>query len=373
MHGLIDISLINGNYHMYAADIFNKKYPEKVVSISKSGENSYTLKVDNEISENVDVRSVHFLFKYLGEYVSELIIGFSSDTRDDYLQKCLEFASRYCTNLRKIDIRSGQDALIKVQNPFYSVTEVRFFMSVFQRHMFNFKGTFPNVQKLQLDWVKIKGDDFFYQQSPKLDKLSVRFGFWLEDENVMKIIEKNPQIQSLSIEKGNATLVKLANEHLPNLETLVLPSVTVDYTDEIHFKNVNTFDIEYVSGGLLNVTFEQLNELTCNIEHFPNWIETIENHPNLRMLKLKNKGGVQNEHIVLMTKKAKHLVEANFNCHRDMQVQTIVNLLNECKHMKKLYLGTRETHQIFMEKLIQNIRDRWTVRRLNDSFLIERK
>ncbi|XP_031632121.1 uncharacterized protein LOC116346300 [Contarinia nasturtii] len=373
IHDLLDMALMNNNYRMIAADIFDRKYENKFVLIVKNS-NSYSLTIDgNTVSHNIKINSIYLLLEYFGELISELYINFSNVMPDKNLEKCIELASRYCEKLRGFSVNGGRNMLRQVKNPFYNVTEVTFHMSEFETHTLSLAKIFPNVQLLQLLAVNIKNDDIFGHSLAKLEHLIISFGIFPGDSKHKKLIAKNHQIRVLNIAYGSATLVEFVSEHLPSLETFILPDdTTVDYTDEIHFKNVKSFEINFVSGGLMNITFERLEEFACDPDEFPNWIETIERHPDLRKLKFHSRDGFEDEYISLLGKIAKNLVEANFNCDNDVQIETIVNLLNECTFMERLYLS--DVSKAFGDKLNVEIQDKWNLNQIkDDAIFIERR
>ncbi|XP_031617060.1 uncharacterized protein LOC116336961 [Contarinia nasturtii] len=360
----IDITVLD---RMHSADNFKKKIANKVVFIQQNVDGTYSICLDGKVGYDIEINLVYVLLEHFGEYISKLVISMPNPKSEGHLKKMVEIASQYCENLLKIFITGGKNIFDVVKKPFYNVTSVELQFSEFETHSQNFKEIFPNIQRLELLWFKIK-DDIFNDHFPKLDYLVIG----MEDRFIGKLIEKNPQIRFLKMGFVSANLVKLASEHLPILETLQLPYDTkINYEGEIHFKNVKHFEINKITGGLLNITFEQLEELKCNSYFFSQWIDTVETNPNLKKLTVKTRDGVDDEYISLLIKIARNLVEASFDCACHTQAETIVKFLKESKHMQKLYLNY--CYSILNELKLQ-IPDNWNLMLLeHEVIFIERK
>lgn len=366
-------------------DIFNKKFGKTVVKIhgyiNHDNISAYNLIVDDKISENIDISSVYLLFELFGEHISSLIVLFENDP-DGYLKKCIEVASRYCTNLLEFNFIYGKDVLSDVKNPFYNVTNVYFYYSQFESHTPNLNGLFPKMQQLVLHMSKVNNINNVLDVSiPNLVSLSVLLdnGFNdIEERKFMKLVEKNPQIQWIILRYMTTQSVKFVSTHLQNLETLILPIIKeVDYKDEIHFKHVRNFQIGKIDiGRIENITFERLEEFYC-VQNQSNWMDFIAKNRNLKKISLHVAYPSHENHISLLPKIATNLIEFSFNIGFDppVRVDTILQLLNECKHLKRLYLHSLWFNRGYLEELKFQIKDKWNFEEIPNlsKIFIERK
>lgn len=94
----------------------------------------------------------------------------------------------------------------------------------------------------------------------------------------------------------------------------------------------------------------------------------------MRKIILHKSEPVDDKRISLLPKIARNLIEASFNCRLSVQVETIVQLLNESKHMKRLYL--HELGREYVNDLKVQVEDKWNLRKIEEfplTILIERK
>lgn len=279
LHDLINIAKMKNNYLMLATDIFNKKFTNKVVKIGQFPHNNrsmYFLSIDDEVFQDVEFNTVFFVLEHFGENISSLIVLFGNDP-DGYLKKSINFASQHCKNLYELSIAYGKDVLSDVTYPFHNVTKVSFYLSEFKSHIPNLQEMFRNMQQLDLNMITIQdANDCLDHNFPKLNNLSISFSIFNDDNDVEEskfkiIMEKNPQIRWLSINITPTKFVKFASEHLPNLETIIVPVITtVDFKGEIYFKSVKKFQLGVVDERRFeNITFERLEEFHCRPDSFP--------------------------------------------------------------------------------------------------------
>ncbi|XP_031630219.1 uncharacterized protein LOC116345184 [Contarinia nasturtii] len=349
-------------------DLWQKKIANKMLIIQENSDKStYSISFDRENGYRIEIELVYVLLEQFGEYISKLAILIERDS-DGHLKKAIASASQHCEHLQYLFVSGGKNVLNEVKKPFYNVTSVGFQISEFETHSQSLNEMFPNIQRLELMSLKIK-DDIFNVNLPNLDHLEVAN---IDEKSVGKLIEKNFQLKFLYMGFIRVNLVKLASKHLPILETLILPYNTeIDCEHEIHFKNVKHFEINQVTGGLINIKFEQLEELKCNSDYFPNWISTVEKNPNLKKLAVETREGVEDEYILSLIEVSRYLIEANFDCGPHTQVETIVKFLKESKQIQKLQLNYCRG---ILSELKSKIPDIWNLRVTDlDVIFIEKK
>lgn len=200
IHGLIGMATKNTNYQTLAADIFNQKFANKRLRVTK-WDDSYMLGVDDwKKDRKFDINSLYVLLEAFGEHISNIHIHFdTSDESDSNLKKFIELTNQYCKNLSEFSTSGGKDPLSDVKTPFYNVTSINFAFTKFETHQLNLNEIFPNMQKLHLNFDEMSKtliDKIIDDHFPKLNYLEYSYVL-CNDRAIRKLIKKNPQIRTL--------------------------------------------------------------------------------------------------------------------------------------------------------------------------------
>ncbi|XP_055315906.1 uncharacterized protein LOC129575828 [Sitodiplosis mosellana] len=381
---LLNAANTNEEFSLAAADVFKRKFANKPILMKQSinVSNNEALVHDRYISISNHSIAVRVL-EHFGSHILQL--GIDNEFHENELKQLIGLIDQKCSNLTLLGIESRNwNILDDVQRRFNTVEAIAFKgkYNKLGSKTLNLNEMFPNVHNLTLGDIELKDVDDSVTNIPNLRYLQLIFANPnISDRDVFKnFIEKNPQIKELTLKNTNTSFVKFASEHLLNLDVLTLcPIKYVDYTGEIHFKNVKKFSLIGLDGTdrFENITFDDLEEFHCDPHGFPIWLDFIKPHRNLKKLEIVKGSSISDNDLILLSERATNLIEASIPCDSYVKVETLVRLLEESKHLKKLRLNDYGFPQSAgkLDALKARIEDKWTIT-LNERssyYEIERK
>lgn len=361
----------------YAADVFLRQYTNRTVVIKEPYRRSdlHTILISGDIIHIFDYDVAVSVLKYFGTYISKLEFDYLYDIKHQ-LKHMIRLANKHCDNLTYLYLGTHvEDAFEVIDRPFSNVIDLSL-LGKFKRignESFTMNEMFPKLQNLTLnsfDDSVVDLDVHF----PHLISLDIEFSsngpFYNE---IKKLIKKNPQIRYLRLNYIYSSFIDFVSKNLENLESLNIPKIKwVDFTDEIHFKNVKKFEIDYVVGRL-NLTFEEIEEFHCDPSKFVNWLDFAEKHKKLKKLFLKGGGYITNEDLWILAENVHHLTEASFECNSFVELKNLVKFLENSKNLEKLHLSHYTCSKTRINALMNLIENDWTYVKDKQEYVIVRK
>lgn len=199
------------------------------------------------------------------------------------------------------------------------------------------------------------------------------------EDDIKNMIEKNPQLQSLSLYYTTLNFLQFLSQHLHNLEYLELPYIIThsSYEGNINFNSVKRLKVGATSDYFAqNATFEQLQEL--ELDSAPDvssvWIEFIERITNLTKSNIVE-GEICNEELAMLTERVPNLNDASFILAPDIEAETIVAFLQRNINLNRVNLICYPSEGLveFKFNILQNaIENDWKISKTMFGYLIER-
>lgn len=366
---LINVASINKVLSILAANVYKRKFAQKSVSFWEKFSITKKVHEDSRVGDEriiiSDFNVAKLVLKHFGSHISTLAI----ESKNHQVKQIVSLANEFCENLTKFYLETSiENALENVKNPFERVVDVGFcgnFNKIGNSGL-DLNAMFPKAHRWFLGNLKNIESNSLNVNIPFLDTLDLKFSkqFNHFDKEIVNLITKNAQMKHIRLSDIDTSFIDFVSKLLPNLEILeILMIRSIDFTNEIHFNNVKVFTGSInKEGDLGRITFERLEELSCNSDDFP-CFDFIRENSNLRKLSLLPPGGISNEDLSLIGQTATNLREVSFSCDNYIEVNTILWVLEEFRFLKKLFLNVRNLSQIKVEEIQNKVNNKWNLSR----------
>lgn len=380
---LVNVAEVDEAYSALAADVFKRKFAHKIIELRETSSKNEVVEL-HDVIKIEKFNMISKVFNHFGHFISKVKLIYGRDQK--YQSKLVfELVSHHSDNFIKFHIECYNEFLLQnVQKPFYNAENVSFAGEFYELGSESMKlnEMFPKMRQLSLGYLHVTDPTSIHLHFPYLEHLSVSFIRTKQpftDTDIKCLINKNPQIQSLSIYHGSMEFFKFVSENMPNLNALYLPWKFSDYLNDrdrpIHFKTVKKLSIKYTINRFpRNVTFDKLQEMEfiCNPDFPDVWINFIEKNTHLTRLNITN-GEIYKIDLEKITSILPDLVEVSFICGLDIDIESIVKFLNLNTKLKKLNLKC-DSNWLFREPRSKDIQTQigWKVIQNPNNILFEK-
>lgn len=318
-----------------------------------------------------DYDSILKTFKYLGVRNLELYSSYDTEDRMQLIGSLInEYASE---SLEKVNFVSSVNVIKFITKPLVSVKSVTFsgIMNEYGGDNMEINKLFPSMEKLNLN-VFITHIDFLDCHMPRLQQVKMY-------KCHTSMIEKNPQIRHIELDKIEPELLKNLSLLLPNLETLALPTFELE-GESVCFENVTKFTTQ---SSPKNLHFPKLQYLSVELEsrHFTAWMSFLKEHKNVTHFRLRcfdlNDGQINR-----LIGELPHLTKLSIQRVDDeISADGLLNLLKSHNTLSQIEIVLQpprndERIKLALEevaKITDKISKEWDIKNLVDRILFQRK
>lgn len=377
---LVNIGETNTEYSALATLIFKRNFGHKTIYIAASRA------VYDENDDDISIYDLDLAIKVIkryGEHIVSLRFRNVND-RTNLMNHIIGDSSMYCKNLQRISIRSDrQTSLNNIQKPFNKVNCATFSGEFFKigNDQFNLTEMFPQIKRLHFANLRVSNSatmDSHIIPNLKCMHLDMYMGPYADI--YMNMIKLNPQIREITLLMAPLRFIHFVNQHVPNLKELVLYNpLLMNHNDnqEIYFKNVHKFRLGYNTNNIQNLggfRFKRLTELICDPSYFSGWLNFIAMNPSLEKLQLKisSENEITDEELLMMSNLVPNLVEASFDCNTSVKVESLVQFLEDNKHLKLWKFSYDRLSQTKIDQIIERINHKWEISRQANYYIIQR-
>lgn len=318
------------------------------------------------------------IMAYFGDSVKVLRIN-QKISRHVVFKKIIESINTHCSeSLEYLDTDFSFQNLFEHLAPMKKVNQVNLkFSNVEEGNTtFAMDELFPEMRHLVLELNRNLNSSFLLCRFQHLEHLKIRalynIGSWAmrpgsyEEQLVMK----NPQIKELDLQFVSGSLLKVAAEHLTNLDTLIVTRFISE--DALHFSTVTKFLMTDVSGAPVNITFSNLQEvqMSCMRDRCDAWIDFFAKHSQVNRLFI--------EHTILndelfgkLTANLTNLVDFSYQSFQMVHPTTLIEFMDKHDKLQTAYFepcSQRESYAL-QQKLATN----WTISNHPKGTLFQRK
>lgn len=314
------------------------------------------------------------LFQHFGDLILYIRIDFS-EVNAKAGEEIIRIINKQSFNslTRLIMFNCKENVLKHLEKPFEMVKFLLFSTSRSENFISSDKkmsAFFPSISHLHIQYTKL-GDwsfiDGIFQNLSWFEITLPKYDTKIE-KKVLQFLEKNQQIDFLSICEGNLPFLKKVNEILPKIETLYLTYTVLNYLsdqfNEIHFRNVKDLMIDsYVMDKIPEkLIFDNLVQLSIISTFTDKWIEFIEKQVNkrLNMLKISSKI-LSKSHFFVIPVKLAHLLLVDIISESIFDANDIKQFIEMNKYLSSLECNfqMKSTEQKQLQRLFNN--DDWTI------------
>lgn len=370
---LLSVASVNKAYSSDAATVFRNKFSNLRFLIETPRSNDDPFQADFQQIRIHDDEVAVLLLKRFGSEILNLEINYRSVDKTHEVEKFVGLVNQYCPNLIDFTVFSRSLLTFKeVKKPFTNVVASKLVAGNIriQSDQFTLTKMFPNLHKIIL-FVNGKMDDQVTSlQFPHLESLE------LIGEVDVEMINSNRQIRSLVLNSVKSSYIKYLSENMPNLESLNVKAIFVDYAGDIHFRNIKSFRmIMALQGQLGKITYENLEEYECCTDYLDCY-STIRDNPNLKKLRFSTMNSIRDEQLALITRLLPKLEDVDFLCAW-VTLDAVIRFLEENKFLTKLHLDVHLIENLNINELKTRTQDKWIVQEImshmNPRYLIQRK
>lgn len=382
LSSLLNIAQTNGEFFQLANDVYRHRFGDRALSIRSSDFNAelddiliaknfnYIIVTNTEIAVKI--------IRIFGSIIKSVMLHCSGMKRSD-VEEITKAMNDNCTDsLVRLEILDSSDLVWKsFQSPFKHVEALTLESNV-QTNEVALNELFPNLSELSLKDVEIFNRSAFRQTFPHLEHLLLVIfemdGF--VDADVIDMIQKNPQLESLSLENASMKLLKFVNEQLPKLKSFEIVTKYKDSSfsgegEMIKFENVENVSLKFYSDEVpRRIIFPKANklEMECSSELDDTWIDYLKQSHNLSVLTVNCR--ISNEQIATLAKGMESLTEIHITCAMDVENQTIIKFIESNPKIKIFQLKTFS--KTMANELMLNVGHKYKVTEQSGCIDIER-
>lgn len=391
---LISLAETNNHCLMLAQHEYLHKYASKTVQIVDPYRNG-----NDKFRYNGDYLYIyHYGFtlnflKYFGSLISNLEIAYSqghSFGPVDITEISKAINLHCAETLVKFTIKNFHGNFFDhMTKPFENLEELSI------HGLFNKLGSlsltmdslFPVVRDLSLKYVRVSDRTCIYEVFSQLKHLYVDICRYDEftrfsESDVEQMIERNPQIQELSLSFSSRELLSFVSRALPNLENLQLDRYSpIQGSNEgsndlqpIHFQHVNNYTVIDSTYLPKNISFERLTEIYVRSlpGEIDDLIELITDNAHLKKF-IVQEGYIDDEDLKKLTATYLNIDEISLVFSIVVKDASIVNFVRNNEHMRRIHFKRNiceflnETAEILQEVL----GDIWKITQLEYEIVLE--
>lgn len=301
------------DYHELAAEAYGVSYGHLTVYAVKNGNENFKV-IDDTIHFN-DFNMFCKFIKSFNRHIKNLLISFATEPPN-----CWEFCSQSIIKFG-VENLSYENFEIFKKLSFPQVEELSFFDSDFDKNL-DLSRSFPNVRRLSCTSTSFTDRTWVEKSFPNLTHLQVDMSSqrWLDasmdhglrengaftQDEIIRILERNPNIFSLNIRFCVPEILPVINEHFPNIiEMNIFDSYFIfNPSHVIRMEHVEKF--MFMSHSTENpscfIVLENLRELTWYDHNGPRnvFYDFMKNHKHqIEVIELAQ-GVIEDEDLLAM-------------------------------------------------------------------------
>lgn len=395
-HGLLALARISDVIAKYAVDLYKWKYASKPILISdhlSEQEKSSVGELETHISiKNYDL--VKLTLKVFGNHIKTLVINYIEIDLNQR-KEIHRFIDRHCTDSLTAMTLMGTDenVLKNFRSPLKMVENVtidgelksKSYSIIHLSSFFSYKNLklnqiYPGLRRLTLNRMNVPDASILDVEFPRLEHVKItllpepfRNYSYKTKPAMIKLFEKNPQIQTLILLNCNSLDYLRIASSLPNLSLLqvnFLPLKGEYVGSKIRFMNVKKIGFNMKNNIDLSeiVTFEKVNELVlvCGGKEECKGFPIKGNFNNLYIVRYS----FSNEEFLELDKKAPNLKDMFIASDEDINRFHILNFIQGNRKLKKLRI-TSQNEELF-KILTQNLKYGWRLTKGGGILTLER-
>lgn len=374
-----------------AAEIYRRNFSKKSVRFVTPYNEASDIRISDQIINIRNLVTAVRIVKHFGHLISHLeITQYGRNCRGGDKLMINNLINYYCSeSLTQLTLDINEADFFDCMNkPFINIKDLSIegdFKSLNSKS-FQFNELFPAIKSLNLRSPSILDTSCIDRKFHHLQKLSVsrvnhKYSKHLAEDDIKKLILKNPQIQNLTLEYESRSYLRFISENLLQLETLKLAfydELKSNDKEEIRFENVKYFEMEncFDISAPKNVTMNKLEEFktgTYSTSGYA-WMDLIEKSANLKKLHIDG-CALDNQEFETFARIPTNAVEIFAKLAPGVSYSSIIILAKNNQelrkiHLKKTHLGF---HIINMTQLRQELADNWDISESNSHIELTRK
>lgn len=273
-------------YHHLAIEAYGTVYGDTVLSI-RNAKKKRNFHLENNIIHFYDLSKFQTALRVFKKKIRNLRIDLAAFL-DYELNETVAIISEFSNALTRLELRNiYEDDLDVIQTvSFPKIKELAFFNCEFDSHkMVQLKGIFPNVRRFSSISNQAEDPKWVERNFSNLTHLILEVSRKFHRESdVLQILNRNPELISLSVHWPTPNLLRTINEQFSNIVNLAFIAYANDFMGiaEINMKHIETFSFDGLIDFPMAITFENLKELRWSATSDPedDLLNFIQKHKN---------------------------------------------------------------------------------------------
>lgn len=372
---LLNLVQTNQPLSALAVDVFGRKFSDKKIMLSsgkREKANNLIVDIGDRVMISGDFEISLNTLKYFGKNISKLKLVFDG-TDDASFHKLLHATNEYCLeSLIELELQLNQPiVLTHMPKSFKNVKHVAFenHLPRVTDELDQMNKTFPALQALSLSMLNI---DSVYTNChfPHLKSFSVSS---IDEKTIVELLNLNPHIQSISLQRGSFDLLLIVKKTLPELKHLTIGWFDIQQKD-IHFDSITKFTMEKTADSPKHFHFSHLQELEMYFYSifFDEWSEFLSKHKQLLRFHL-NYWSMDDGQFEQLTSLLPDLVEMSISSLQgnSFNADTISRFIQSHEKLQKINLDTcnEDEKRVFRDLFEKD----WNVQDFRQCVSIQRK
>lgn len=303
------------------------------------------------------------VLRHFGHVISNLGITNHETLSYKIAKKLYQMINFYCADtLTQLSMENqSNDFFALLEKPFKKVERLTLAGEFFDLNSskFSFRELFPSLRKLDL-----RTNLELTEHMPHLEALNGDCGKSKIVESLKEVILKNPQIRKLNLNSVTSEWLNIVSNHLPNLEELEIWTSCVDTSDQItyNFPNVKKFSqTGYFASCFKFGDLEELYIFATEEESYKLIQFALDYKRTLKKLTIIPT--LMDSDILRLANANLSLIELNLVCFNGVSVESIVELIENNKHLIKLTIsfGGPELQRKVFEFIREQFKNEWKI------------
>lgn len=324
------------------------------------------------------ILTIHRILRNFGNLITNLKILKPFKLSDSEAKKIYRNINIHCADtLTHFHLKDQyHDVFAEFKRPFNAMETLYLegYFTKVENANATFNMIFPSLRRLILESVNIHLINVSDQKMSQLEHFETENFGSFKTSSIKQLIENNPQIRSLSLKAVRPNLLQFVAEKLPRLQNLTLDYYVEDSEhidgSGLNFRHLKRLEMRG-SNMPSNITFGELEELTVYVtkQKITNLIDLIMDY-RVSLRKLWLVVYLTNQEVLQIANANLKLIELRFTCENDVEVQSIVKLIEVSTELRRLdiHFFWGILMQSTFEELEKRFAYKWTITK-NEHFI----
>lgn len=310
-----------------------------------------------------------------GASIRNLKFGTNGFGDPEKIQKMFKLIEEHCSdNLNRLQLDySTYGFFSRISRPFKNVETVKMIHNFkdLEDNRYTLSELFPALRRLELgSTFTVTNASKIVIRFPFLEHLGIRINSLYPQAELLakKIIQKNPQIQSISLSAQYLQMIRFVQSELPLLKSLTIFDHydEDDSMNEINFEHIESFTIKTPLYFPFNIKFNNnLRVFEVSVSEYDrSFLNVIKQNQNLQELKIIAIDGVSKNAMQDMILANLSVIKLTLIHDQEIESEIIIQLFESCKQLTLFdcsFVKKVGDNDKFIEEFKKRFENEWNI------------